>query len=93
MIGIPSDLSREHVLQAIAELKAGRKSRWGVSRKYLVVHEDDAFAPKVVLGLAICIAKDVDQWSVDFSGGEPTNRALRALGFKIVEKGSNPAER
>lgn len=90
MQGIPNDLNREQVLQAIEDLKAGKASRWASSKKYLLVHEGEAFAPKAVLGLAICAAKGVDQWFVDFSGGEPTNRALRTLGFEIIEKGSEP---
>ncbi len=91
-MGIPKNLTREHILQAIADLDAGVSVRWGKSRKYDLVYEGKHYAPKAVLGLAICIAKQCDPYSLNFDGGDPTNWALEDLGFTIVSK--NPyAER
>lgn len=91
-MGIPKDLTREHVLQAIADLDAGMSVRWGKSRKYDLDFEGKQYAPKAVLGRSICIAKQCDPYSLNFDGGDPTNSALEELGFKIVSK--NPyAER
>jgi len=89
-MGIPKDLTREHILQAIADLDSGIKVRWGKSRKYDLVHDGKPYAPKAVLGRAICIAKQLDPYSLNFDGGAPTNNALRGLGFEIVTK--NPYE-
>jgi 5-methylcytosine-specific restriction protein B len=85
-MGIPKDLTREHVLQAIADLDAGTSVRWGKSRKYDLVFEGKQYAPKAVLGCAICIAKQCDPYSLDFDGGDPTNLTLQELGFEIVLK-------
>jgi hypothetical protein len=85
-MGIPKELTREHVLQAIADLNAGMSVRWGKSRKYDLDFEGKQNAPKAVLGRAICIAKQYDPYSLSFDGGDPTNLALEELGFTIVSK-------
>jgi hypothetical protein len=80
-------VSKEDVLWAIAELKMGKKSRWGPAKKFLLVCGEDRFAPKAVLGLAIAHHFRIDQWDVrEFNGGEPTNAILRELGFDIELK-------
>jgi hypothetical protein len=80
-------ISRQDVLHAIEVLKAGKKTRWGPSKKFYLVHEGEQFAPKEVLGLAICHAFGIQEWSVrEFNGGEPTNSTLRGLGFAIEQK-------
>ena len=85
-MGIPKDLKRELMLQAIANLDAGKQTRWSKSRKYDLVHEGKRYPPKAVLGLAICHLKQLDEYAFDFSGGETTNSALRNLGFEIASK-------
>jgi len=87
-MGIPRDLEKEHVLQAIADIDAGIDVRWGKSRKFDLVYEGKRYAPKAVLGRAICIARKVDPYSLSFDGGDPTNSALRKLGFEVIEKNS-----
>jgi len=83
---IPDNIKREHVLQALSEIDAGLHHRWGKSRKYDLVHKGKRYAPKAVLGLAICKLKGIDQYSFDISGGDETNSVLQTLGFAIVEK-------
>ena len=85
-MGIPKDLTREHIQQAMVDLDSGISVRWGKSRKYDLVHEGKHYSPKAVLGRAICIAKQCDPYSLNFDGGNPTNSVLRKLGFEIVEK-------
>ena len=80
------EITRDIVLLAIADLDAGLSVRWGKSRKYDLVHDHKRYAPKAVLGRAICIAKQCDPYSLNFDGGEPTNSVLKNLGFEIVEK-------
>ena len=87
---IPSEITREHILKALASIDAGSKHRWSPSRKYILVHDGRSYAPKAVLGLAICDLKGCDQYAFDFSGGSETNGVLERLGFTIVEK--NPSE-
>ena len=78
-------ITKVHVLDAIERLKAGEKTRWGNSRKFLLKHEGVGLPPKAVLGLAACIANGVSEWDLgDFSGGEETNNVLRNLGFQVV---------
>ena len=87
----PKDLAFDDVVSAISELKAGRRTRWGASKKYVVRYEGGQYPPKAVLGLAISLAKGIDEWDVgDFSGGAQTNDVLRGLGLEVIEKGSEP---
>jgi hypothetical protein len=90
-MGIPKGLTREHVLQAIADLDAGINVRWGKSRKYDLVYQGKRYSPKAVLGRAICHLKGVKDYPNNFDGGDPTNWALQDLGFEVIEK--NPYER
>jgi len=82
---IPKNLTRKHVLQAISDIDAGLKTRWGKSKKYDLLYKNKTYAPKEVLGRAICISKMTEEWDVgDFYGGSPTNDLLCSLGFRIV---------
>lgn len=78
-------LCREDVLKAIDQIDAGASSRWGSSKRYNLIYKKKVYAPKEVLGIAICIAEKIDEWDVgDFSGGSFTNNLLSSFGFKIV---------
>jgi hypothetical protein len=80
-------ISRQDVLLALAVLKSGKKTRWGPSKKFSLVYDGERYAPKAVLGLAICNSLGIQEWSVrEFNGGEPTNAVLRCLGFVIELK-------
>jgi hypothetical protein len=80
-------VTKLHVNQAIQLLKAGKKTRWGSSKKFLLMHNGVGLPPKAVLGVAACIANGVEEWDLgDFSGGEETNNVLRNLGFEVVTR-------
>jgi hypothetical protein len=80
-------ITKAHVLEAITRLKAGEKTRWASSKKFLLMHDGVGLPPKAVLGLAACIANGVSEWDLgDFSGGEETNNVLGNLGFEIVTR-------
>jgi hypothetical protein len=46
----PDTLTKEHVIEAIEHLKAGRVTRWGPSRKYDLLYKGRSYPPKAVLG-------------------------------------------
>ena len=80
-------ITKAHVLEAIKRLKAGEKTRWGSSKKFLLMHNGVGLPPKAVLGVAACIANGVEEWDLgDFSGGDHTNNVLRKLGFEVVAR-------
>lgn len=85
-MAIPKGITRDHVLQAIADLDAGVVVRWGKSRKYDLVFQGKYYSPKAVLGRAICHLKNVEDYPNNFDGGDPTNGVLQDLGFEIVER-------
>jgi hypothetical protein len=49
---IPKGLTRECVLQALADLDAGIEHPFGPPTGYELVHEGKRYAPKAVIGLA-----------------------------------------
>ncbi len=84
---VAKDLNHDDVIAALNELKSGRKTHWGDSRKFILLYDGVSYAPKAVLGLAIALAKQIEERDVPkFSGGAQTNKLLRDLGFQIVEK-------
>ena len=80
-------ITKAHVLEAVKQLKTGKKTRWASSKKFLLMHDGVGLPPKAVLGVAACIANGVEEWDLgDFSGGDETNGVLRNLGFEIVTR-------
>src|SRR5262249_21004021 len=91
---IPPGLTREHVLRALAELKAGAEHAFGEPTKYEVVWDGKRYAPKAVIGLAFRHVRVRPLLPGDFSGGEAPGQAnyvLRKLGFTVVRKGESVA--
>jgi hypothetical protein len=87
---IPRGLTKEHVLQALADLDAGIDHPFGAPTGYEVVHGDKRFPPKAVIGLACRSLLDRVLLPDEFSGGEAPGQAnfvLRGLGFTVVRKG------
>ena len=58
---IPDDITREHVLQALADLDAGLDHAFSEPTKYELVHDGKRYPPKAVIGIA---------------AGHPTGRML-----------------
>jgi hypothetical protein len=88
---IPKGLTRESVLQAIADLDAGIEHSFGPPTGYELVHEGKRYAPKAVIGLACRSLLGRILTHEEFSGGEAQGQAnyvLRELGFTVEKKGS-----
>ncbi|HEX2622602.1 MAG TPA: hypothetical protein VHL11_20725 [Phototrophicaceae bacterium] len=50
------------------------------SYKYAIIYKDKLYPPKHILSEATGVSTS------EFSGGEPTNRVFRQLGFEIIDK-------
>src|SRR5437762_7312236 len=90
---IPKGLTRECVLQALADLDAGIEHPFGPPTGYELVHEGRRYAPKAVIGLAYRSLLGRILLPGEFSGGEAPGQAnfvLRELGFIVVRKDASP---
>lgn len=90
---IPSSISREHILKAIAGLDSGKAHAFGESTGYDVLQDGRRYAPKAVIGLAAAEVIGTALGPYDFKGGLKSScfRALLKNGFTIVTKGdTNP---
>lgn len=79
----PELIAKEHILQAFNDLdtQGGELKK---STRYDVVHEGKRYPPKEVMRRAHFLANQEHIW--ESSGGEPTNKYLKAFGFEIQEK-------
>lgn len=93
-MAIPDNLTREHVLAAVADYDAGAPHGFGPSLRYDLICDEKRYPPKAILGLAARHAVGVTLSPSDFSGGEKSKclRVLRELGFTVVRKGNAGAE-
>jgi hypothetical protein len=88
---IPKGLTRESVLQALADLVAGVEHPFGPPTGYELVHEGKRYPPKAVVGLACRSLLGRILRPEEFSGGEAPGQAnfvLRELGFTVEAKDS-----
>jgi 5-methylcytosine-specific restriction protein A len=77
-------LRRDHILQAIADLKRRGIPKNAESTKYdLVDPEGNKWPPKAVMEQAAKFATGQPLPRSNFSGGDATNSRLKALGFEI----------
>jgi Domain of unknown function (DUF3883) len=86
---IPKGLTRDHVLQALADLDAGIDHPIGAPTGYELAHEGKRYPPKAVIGLAFRHLQGHLLRPEDFSGGEAPGQAnfvLRELGFTVERK-------
>src|SRR5215471_13085466 len=86
---VPKGLSREHVLQALADLDANIEHPFGPPTGYELVLEGRRYAPKAVIGLACRGLLGRVLLPEEFSGGEAPGQAnfvLRELGFTVEKK-------
>jgi hypothetical protein len=86
---IPKNINREHIIQAIEELKKVRWPQRNNSTTYDLFFEGERYPPKIVVMYANKYANgelfDVNK----FSGGEATtNKFFRARDFVILPKKS-----
>ena len=80
---IPLNITREHVLQAIADQgdKAIPKQR--KSRKFYLDYNGKQYAPKYIISIANIFANGKELGHSKFGGGQESNDFLKALGFAI----------
>jgi len=82
---IPKNISREHVLKAIEEVKRSGIPEGRGSKKFLVEFNGIYYPPKYIISLANKYVNGEELNPSEFSGGKESNDFLRALGFRIVE--------
>ena len=86
--GIPTGITREHILAAIADLDAGASHDFGPSTGYDLFYEGNRYPPKAVVGLASGKLTGVRLGPYDFKGGLNTLcfRVLQQNRFQIILK-------
>lgn len=86
--GIPDGITREEVIQAIADFDAGAAHDFRESTGYDLVRNGKPYPPKAIIGLAARRAAGRTLTPYDFKGGEGSRcfRILRDLGFEIFPK-------
>jgi hypothetical protein len=93
---IPKNITRQHILSAIAEIDRAGTPDKNASRKFSLPHNGRSYAPKYVVSLANVFANGTRLASSVFNGGAETNDFLRSLSFTIngpalVSNGTQPA--
>lgn len=83
-MGIPNNITTNHVLQALEEIDQIRLKPRRQSTKFDLYHNDKRYPPKEVLRFANRIANDYEL--VEFGGGDESNNFLIKLGFVVVLK-------
>lgn len=83
-MGIPSNITKTHVLQALKKIDQVGVNPRRQSTKFDLYHNNRRYPPKEVLRMANQIANDYEL--VHFGGGDETNNFLIKLGFMIVLK-------
>jgi hypothetical protein len=83
---IPSNITREQIIQAISEIKKGKIPPYRESTRWSILHNGEHFPPKYVISLANELANGRELDPSQFSGGDETNNFLKERGFDIVEK-------
>lgn len=80
-------ITKEHVLDAVSNIESE-----GIvlepSTKFDVIINSKAYPPKEIMRYANLLASGTKEWP--YSGGEATNKYLKAFGFEIVPKGEEP---
>lgn len=83
-MGIPNNITTNHVLQALEEIDRIGVNPRRQSTKFDLYHNDKRYPPKEVLRFANWIANDYE--IVEFGGGDESNNFLIKLGFVVVLK-------
>jgi len=81
---IPPNITRQHIIQAIEEIKRDGVPGRRMSRKFLLEFRGQYYPPKYVISLANKYANRRLLPPHVFYGGGEANAFLQALGFKIV---------
>ena len=81
---IPSFITRQHILAAIATIRKEGVPDERQSTKYCLVFEGAHLPPKYVVSLAHCAATGKELPSTYFNGGTETNSFLEIRGFETI---------
>lgn len=86
---LPAGITRQHLLEAIAEIDNSVPHPFGESTGYDVLYNGERYAPKAVIGLAASRLLGKRLGPHDFKGGLGTQcfSILRGQGFTIISKG------
>ncbi len=83
---IPDQITRRHILEALARIDAEGVPEAHQSTKFDLLHEDKRYPPKYAISLAHVFVSG-EKWSHElFSGGDETNNFLQSRGFTVVAK-------
>lgn len=83
---IPREITKENVLQALADIRSGHVPVERESTKFDLVHDGRTYPPKYVLTIASKYATGSELMPSLFSGGKESNSFLTELGFEIRAK-------
>ena len=83
---IPHEITRDHLLLALAEIKAKGVPSERESTVWLLKHEGKNYPPKYVISIAGKYALGHEHRHEEFSGGPRTNNFLEKRGFEIIAK-------
>ena len=81
---IPKNITKEHILEAINEIKKNGVPEGRSGKKFRLEYDGQCFPPKYTISLANEYANGKRLDSSEFSGGNESNRFLRSLGFNVV---------
>ncbi len=80
---IPQTIRRDHVIQAILDIRSGGVPKKREATKFNFVYEGRLYPPKFALSLACKHPTGDELPATDFSGGNEANSFLVSLGFDI----------
>lgn len=83
---IPQDIAREHVLQAITDLRKNGWKNKNDSTKYNLLFNGVSLPPKITISKASEYAPCENITTTPFNGGAEANNFLIARGFVITDK-------
>jgi hypothetical protein len=89
---IPSNITREHIIEAIKEIRRSGVPYHRESVNWSLLHNGEQFPPKYVISLANKFANDRELDPHQFKGGYEANNFLKDRGFEIVQKDSQAKE-
>jgi hypothetical protein len=85
---IPSNIQREHIIEAIIETDKLTIPPERLSKKFLLEYEGRHYPPKFIISIANRYANGVELNPNLFSGGKESNNFLNSRGFNVSGIGS-----
>ncbi len=85
---IPDNITKEHILSAIAEIKREGVPDSRKSYTHYLKYEGEEYPPKYVLSIANKFANGVELNPSEFSAGNQTNAFYNRIGLQVSKKGT-----